>query len=155
MLQAQLIPEAMQDGKMDEPYTTYILQMEGTLLKKEFDRASGYKHMIRPHAEDALRLLVKASKGKAHVWFWGSDSQPLASTLAETLFLGSDVSVALGACRLRMIHGLGMRITASVKFGCCLICERPTCAGPTRSGNDGVPEPCTGLLRPRAPFQGL
>jgi hypothetical protein len=36
-IQAQIIPVQMQDGKADEPYTTYVIQLEGTLLKREFD----------------------------------------------------------------------------------------------------------------------
>lgn len=94
MLQAQLIPEAMQDGRMDEPYTTYVMQLEGTLLRKEHDRRAGFKHMIRPHAENTLRLLSKASKGKGHVWFWGSEQQAMVSQLTESLFLGSEVRPA-------------------------------------------------------------
>lgn len=92
MLQAQLIPEEMQAGRLDEPYTTYVVQLEGTMLRKEFDRQAGFKHMIRPHAEDALRLVAKEGKGKAHVWFWGSESQAQASVMTESLFLGTDVS---------------------------------------------------------------
>ncbi|CAE7022572.1 unnamed protein product [Symbiodinium sp. KB8] len=116
MLQAQLIPEAMQDGRMDEPYTTYVMQLEGTLLRKEHDRRAGFKHMIRPHAENTLRLLSKASKGKGHVWFWGSEQQAMVSQLTESLFLGSEVrpASALGPASRLMApateRGVGMSV---------------------------------------------
>ena len=90
----------MQAGRLDEPYTTYVVQLEGTLLRKELDRQAGFKHMIRPHAEDALRLVAKEGKGKAHVWFWGSESQAQASVMTESLFLGSEVSLG-GAANVR------------------------------------------------------
>jgi hypothetical protein len=60
-------------------------------LIRRAQRVAGYKHMIRPHAEEMLRLIPGASKSKGHVWFWGSETMQQASVLVETMFLGTKV----------------------------------------------------------------
>jgi hypothetical protein len=95
MLHTMPLDVSLQDGVHREPIVTVVLQVEGLLVKKEYDRRSGRRHMKRPHMAEFLDTLVKQGNGHVHVWFWSEDSMVVAMGLMDSFLSGGPAGIGL------------------------------------------------------------